>query len=166
MARLAIVPAGVDVRGLAGGFTRHLKAANRSPKTIEVYLAGASGFADFLLEHGIPRDAAAIRREHVEHYVASVAERASAASVRFRALQQFWKWAVDAGEVAESPMARMVALIVPATPPPVLTDAQLAAILKSMAGRSIEERRETARQQRTSARGRPRGGWDSAIACR
>jgi hypothetical protein len=55
-----------DVEVMAASFARHLRAANRSPKTIRTYAEAVDGLGRFLTERGMPRQVSAIRREHVE----------------------------------------------------------------------------------------------------
>ena len=81
----------------------------------------------------------AITREHVEAFVAAELERVSPTSVhiRYRALQQFFRWAVADGEIAVSPMVNMHPPIVPEQPVPVIADDQLAALLKACSGTAV-----------------------------
>ncbi len=123
-----------------------LRAANKAPKTIDVYLGAVAQLHTFLVEHELPVDVRTITRRHVEKHLADVLEHRSpaTASVRFRALQQFWKWALDEDLVTESPMARMKAPLVPEKPVPVLTDEDVNALLKACSGSGFEQRRDTA----------------------
>ncbi len=139
-------PSPGDVRTLAAFWGRSLRAANRSPKTIRTYLDSARQLADFLDEHGMPTEVASIHREHVEAFVAQLcATRApSTASVRYRALQQFFKHLLDEGEITTNPMARMKAPLVPETPVPVVTEEEIRQLLAVCEGKGFEERRDTA----------------------
>ncbi|HEX7399745.1 MAG TPA: phage integrase N-terminal SAM-like domain-containing protein, partial [Candidatus Limnocylindrales bacterium] len=84
----------------AASFVRHLRASNLAPRTIRTYLEGVQRLADFLTAQGMPTDIAAIRREHVESWIADLLEKGkpSSAANRFRSVQQLFKWAVDEGE--------------------------------------------------------------------
>jgi site-specific recombinase XerD len=75
--------------------------------------------------------------------------------VRFRAVQQFFRWAVEEGEIEQSPMARMHPPIIPEEPPPVLGEDALRKLLVSMSGKSFAERRDMAISSRSSDRHRP-----------
>jgi site-specific recombinase XerC len=57
----------------------------------------------------MPIDGSAIRREHVEAWIGELLERwrPATASNRYRGLQAFMRWAVEEGEIRESPMAKM-----------------------------------------------------------
>lgn len=57
----------------------------------------------------MPLAVAKIKREHIEGFVSELLEhrKPATAANRFRGLQQFFKWAIDEGEIKESPMAKM-----------------------------------------------------------
>ncbi len=135
-----------DIDSLAGSFRLSLEATNRSPRTIKTYLEALGLFVRFLRERGMPTTAASITREHVEHFMAGELERTSptSASIRYRALQQFFKWAEGEGEVSSSPMIRMTPPHIPEDPPPVLRPEQLAALVKACEGTGFAERRDMA----------------------
>jgi len=134
-----------ELAGLARSFTRHLRAANRSPRTVTTYLEAVDQLCAFLVERGMPTTAEREHREHVEAFVVAlqVAGRAPATvSNRFRALQQFFKYLVDEGEARESPMARMTPPQVPEQPVHVLTEDELRALLATCKGRAFEHLRD------------------------
>jgi hypothetical protein len=62
----------------------HLKAANLSPRTVRGYTDDGALFATFLAGKGMPTAVAAIKREHVEAFIAAELERRSAAGRRGR----------------------------------------------------------------------------------
>jgi site-specific recombinase XerD len=70
----------------------------------------------------MPTGARSVKREHVESYFARRRHQVkpTSLSVEFRALQQFWKWAVEEDEVDRSPMERMQPPRVPEAPVPVI----------------------------------------------
>jgi integrase len=68
----------------------------------------------------------------------------STASNRFRALQQFFNFAEEEGEVAASPMARMKKPNVPDAPVAVVTTAEAKALLGACAGTDFDARRDHA----------------------
>jgi site-specific recombinase XerD len=145
-ARTGIARSIGDVEVLAVSFQRHLRAANLSPKTIRTYSEATDALQRFLIAAGMPTDAASIRREHVEAFIEHLLERwkPATASARYRALQQFFKYLVDEGEITESPMARMRPPKIPETPPPVLTDDDLHALLEACEGQAFDDRRDPA----------------------
>jgi site-specific recombinase XerD len=128
-------------------YRRHLRAENKSPATIATYLNALQRFAAFLAARGMPTAIDGVRREHIEAFLVDLDERgAAAASVNlyYRSLQPFWKWALDEGEIRESPMTRMKPPAIPETPPPVLREEELAALLRACEGTRFEDRRDTA----------------------
>ncbi|MGH2627407.1 MAG: tyrosine-type recombinase/integrase [Anaerolineales bacterium] len=58
-----------EIGSLAKSFERYLRAANRSPRTVEAYLEAVEQLGRFLAGRGMPTDAARMRREHVEAYL-------------------------------------------------------------------------------------------------
>jgi integrase len=94
----------------------------------------------------MPTQASKITREHVELFLVDLSERRSAATVatRYRGLQQLFKFLEDEGEITVSPMRKMRPPTVPDTPTPILGDAELKRLLKTVDGRTFEERRDCA----------------------
>ena len=143
----AISPSGLDLGALRASFQLHLRAENKSPKTLETYTEALDQMIAFLERTGMPRHAGSIRREHVEAFLVSLQEGGrSPATVnnRYRSLAAFFRWLADEGEEGESPMARMRPPKVPEQPVPVLREDQLVALMASCAGRDFESRRDRA----------------------
>jgi site-specific recombinase XerD len=138
---------GITIDAAIASYQRHLRAANRSPATIETYLAALNAFNRWLKEQGMPTAVPAIRREHLEAYLVSLQEQGrkpATVSLAYRSLQPFFKWAVAEDELRSSPMERMTPPIVPEEPPAVLREEQLVALLKVCEGSDFESRRDTA----------------------
>jgi site-specific recombinase XerD len=135
-----------DYAALRDSWQRSLVAENKAPRTIATYMSAADELGSFLADHAMPTVLANIRREHVETWLGDLLSRhkAATASVRFRAVQQFFRWAVEEGEIEQSPMARMHPPIIPEEPPPVLAEDALRKLLVSMSGKSFADRRDTA----------------------
>src|SRR5690606_32137749 len=87
----------------------------------------------FLRDQGMPTSPAAITREHVEAFITDLLARwkPTTAHNRYRALNTFFRWLADEGEIRESPMARMKPPRLPEEPPPVLREAELRALLEA-----------------------------------
>lgn len=145
-----VIPATVavgEIEGLIRPFERALRVANKSPRTIGTYTDTVRQFATYLAGVGMPTEVASISREHVESYVEWLLGRNSpaTASLRYRSLQQFFKWAVGEGEIRVSPMVNMTPPAVPEEPVPVLSEAELKAMLATCSGRrSFEDVRDNA----------------------
>ena len=94
----------------------------------------------------MPTEVTSITREHVEAFMEHLLETRSpaTASNRYRALKRFFGFLVEEGELTSSPMERMKPPMVPEVPPPVLTEDQLKALLKACAGKTFEDKRDTA----------------------
>jgi site-specific recombinase XerD len=136
-----------DIGSNIASFTRHLRAANLAPNTIDTYTGSARQLAEWLQVQGMPTDVAHIKREHIESFIADLLTRAKAATAanRYRGCQSFFNWLVDEGEVGESPMAKMKPPRVPENPPDVLRDADLRALLATCEkGANFEDRRDHA----------------------
>jgi site-specific recombinase XerD len=132
--------------GLIDSFERSLRARNRSSKTIRSYIDAAQRFAAFGARHGFPDELTEIRRSHVEEFITDQLQRwsSSTAASRYRYLQQFFKYALDEGEIDSSPMANMSPPRVSEQLPAVLSETQLSALLAACKGPAIEDRRDLA----------------------
>jgi site-specific recombinase XerD len=120
-----------DVVTLVASWRRSLAARRSSPRTIATYTTAAEQLATFLAAAGMPTQVGNIRREHVEAWITDLLARRAATTAhnRFRGAQAFFGWALEEGEIRESPMARMKPPRLPEAPPPVLREPELRAIL-------------------------------------
>src|SRR5918997_2028613 len=127
---------------LLRSFARSLRARNRSPKTVSSYLEAAR----LLSEHAHDRGLLVLTRSDIEEFLADQLERhrPTTAAVRFRSLQQFYRWAVAEELIDTTPMAGLSPQTIPEQPVPVLDEAQLARLLGCMSSRSFDDRRDTA----------------------
>lgn len=123
-----------------------MRAANKSPRTIRSYGDTARQLAEFLVDKGMPVEVEKLTREHVEFYIEDQIERwrPATAAVKYRSLQQFFKWCVEEGEIVASPMAKMRPPHVPEQPVPVVPDDDLRKLLKVAEGKTFDERRDHA----------------------
>ncbi|MBA2556321.1 MAG: tyrosine-type recombinase/integrase [Chloroflexi bacterium] len=130
---------------LRDSFSLHLDAT-RAPATRRVYLSALDGLIGHLEAHGMPTAARAVKREHVESYLADRRDKIKPASlsIAFRALQQFWKWALEEEEIDRSPMERIRPPRVPDAPVPVVDVADFRRLLKTAEGRDYASRRDAA----------------------
>ncbi len=146
-ARAAHSSAPGDLRTRAASFRRSLVASNLSPLTVKTYAEGVGLLAAFLAERGMPTDVGSVTREHVEAFITDQLERwrPATAANRYRAVQRFFAWLVEEGELRASPMARMRPPKVVDQPPPVLREEELRAILGRIErGRDFADRRDAA----------------------
>jgi site-specific recombinase XerD len=136
----------MDPVDLLPSFELSLRARNKAPRTITSYAEAVRMLNRFLARQRMPVDAEQIERKHVEAFIADQIEQhsASTASVRYKSLQQFFRWAEDEDEVDRSPMAKMGPPDVVTQPVPVLTDDTVVALLRSCDGRDFTSRRDNA----------------------
>ena len=131
---------------LIPSWTRSLRAANKSPNTVEVYSGAARQLVDYLRAHGMPTQAANVTREHIEAFLEDLLTRRKPATAnnRYRALSQLFKYLEEEGEIAANPMVRMKPPKVPEVPVPVVSEDDLRRLLKAAEGKEFEDRRDTA----------------------
>jgi site-specific recombinase XerD len=136
----------ITIDTLAPSFVRHLRAENKSPRTIQAYLLAVDGLSRFVADRGMPSEVTAIRREHVESFVEDCLERFAAATAnqRYRSLQQFFRWAVSEGETTTNPMSKMKPPTVPESPVPVVSDEDIRRLLGDCKDNTFEDRRDEA----------------------
>jgi site-specific recombinase XerD len=95
----------------------------------------------------MPTRTRAVRREHVEAWLAARRSevRPATARIEFAALRQLFKWLIEEEEEIErSPMAKLKAPVVPADPTPVISPEQFRALLRAVDGRDFTARRNAA----------------------
>jgi site-specific recombinase XerD len=129
-------------KALLRSFSRSLRNANRSPRTIQSYTESAALLAAF--RRGVDFDA--MTRDDLEAFMGDYLARhkATSAAVRFRALRRFYNWMVAEEIIDVSPMAKMSQPQVVEQPVPILTLDELAALLRVTAGKGFEDRRDHA----------------------
>ena len=127
-------------------FIRSLRAQNLSDRTVQTYSESVRQFASYVDKMGMPITPEAITREHVEAFVTDLLAKwkPATANNRYRGLQAYFRWLVEEGEIKESPMARMKPPRVPEQPPEVLSEDDIACLLRACGGRSLEDRRDMA----------------------
>lgn len=127
------------INPLIRGWQRSLRARNLSVRTIETYTESVTQLADWL-------DGDDPTRDTITAFITHLIETRSAAtaSVRYRALQQFFNWLTDEEEIDSNPMAKMRPPMVPEQPVQVLTDGQITALFATCAGREFRDRRDIA----------------------
>lgn len=134
------------IRELLPSWRISLMARNLSPNTLATYLSAVEMLELHLTERGMPTLVASIRREHVESFLATMTETYKPASVRNRytGVRQFFGWLLEEGEITETPVKNIPPPMIPENPPPILSDAQIRALLKVCKGSEVEDRRDLA----------------------
>lgn len=122
-----------DIRILLESYRRSLRAENKSERTIRTYCDEAlPSFVSYLASHHLPMHVGEIKRGHVEGFIADLLAKWKPATAhnRYRTLHGFFKWMVTEGELDISPMVNMKPPALPENPPEVLTESQLAKLLR------------------------------------
>jgi site-specific recombinase XerD len=135
-----------DIRLLGESFLTALEAQAKSPKTVKTYGEAVTQLTDFLIAQGMPTAVANINREHLEAFVASLLRRSkvSTANNRYRALQQFFKFLLEEGEISSTPFARMKAPKVPEEPVPHVELDDLKKLIKTCGPKTLDNLRDEA----------------------
>jgi site-specific recombinase XerD len=130
---------------LVRSFERHLRALNRSERTIATYLISLRQADAFLRAHGTTLEAAT--RADLEAFMADVLARGrapSTAATYHKVLKLLYAWLVEEQEIPTDPMARLRPPIVPDKPVPIVPTDALKRLFAVCAGGSFEARRDTA----------------------
>jgi site-specific recombinase XerD len=133
-----------SVADLARSFDRHLRAENKSPRTIETYLDAVLQLAEYLRDHDTGLTEAT--RGDIEGFLASILARwkPATASNRYRALRIFYAWLEDEGEIEANPMTKMKPPAVPEQPVAIVPEDALRLLMAGCAGKGFEDRRDLA----------------------
>jgi site-specific recombinase XerD len=134
------------VAPLADSWTLHLRALNRSPRTIKNYRWSLEHFCNWCEANGRPLDPRLQKPADVTAWIADQldSDRPNSALTRYRCLQQWFRWLVEEEEIDASPMQRTRPPAVAEVPPPVLSDAAVLALLNDAKGTYWMDRRDTA----------------------
>lgn len=135
-----------DLTDLVGDLQRKLVAENKTPRTVELYGDSAWRLIRFLQEQGMSTLAKDVGRQELEAFVSDQLARfkPSTASLRYRAIAQFFKWMAEEGEIDDNPFLRMKPPTVPESPVPVISEDELRKLLAVCDGTGYEERRDNA----------------------
>lgn len=136
-----------DIKSLEKSWRRHLRAQNRTDETVSTYVAALERLTTFLENEGESLEIGDIKKRHVESFIGHLFEQGrkpAGVANRFRSLQQFFRWAVEEGEIEKSPMNGMKVPTIPETPPEVLTDKEIKKLLAACNGKNFFDRRDYA----------------------
>ena len=136
---------GLSIDTMADSFALSLRSEQRSENTVYSYLLSVRLFAELLKEHDRPLTIDATR-DDIRAFIIDQTKRnsASTALVRYKGLQAFFKFCVVERELELSPMTGMKAPTVKRGDPPIVSDDVLTKLLKTRAGTTLTDRRDTA----------------------
>lgn len=135
-----------ELADLAASFRRHLRAEGRTERTCTLYLQSVRFFGDWLAAQGRTRTLDQLTHDAVRDWLADLSDRVAPGTVltRWRGLRRFTGWLHAEGEIDTQPMIGIGKPEAPEAPVPVFSDEQLAALIKSCAGKGFAERRDEA----------------------
>jgi integrase/recombinase XerC len=129
----------MDRRAASGSllrsFERHLRAQNRSERTVGNYLENARRVEVFLEGRGKRLEQAT--QADLEDFLGDILRRRSAntAATRYKVMRVLYRW-LEVEEELPNPMARMKPPIIPEQPVPIVPDDGLRRLLAACAGRA------------------------------
>lgn len=127
-------------------FARELRAENKSPNTIRVYVRTLARFAKWAATQDL-KNVTDISRVHLSEYLNELHDRdlsPSTVSQRQSILRSWATWLEDSEFVDRSPAAKLRRVTVPEQPVAVPSTADVQALLKTCKGRGFENRRDNA----------------------
>lgn len=134
------------LRDLGSSFARYLRAERKSPATVRLYGQSVEFYSRWLEERGKPATIDHLTRREIVDWLADLNETREGSTVRtrYRGLYRFCGWLVAEDEMPTHPMNGVDLPKVKDRPVPVLSDLELARLLKTCAGKELADRRDAA----------------------
>lgn len=134
------------LQDLERSFLRHLRAEGLSPNTLRLYGQSVTFFSRWLETEGRTATLEELNRPAIREWLAVLNERQEPGTVktRYRGLFRFCGWLVDEQELIENPMRTLSPPTLKAKPVPVISDEELAALMKACSGKEFNDRRDEA----------------------
>jgi len=131
---------------LFASFELDLQASGRSSHTVDTYRHAVLGFSRWLVDQGLEPVDDELTRDRIRNWLAHLRDTRSqnTLATRHAGLSRFTKWRHAEGLADDDPMAGMPVPEWYEPPVPVLTDDQLAALVKTCTGRDFQSRRDEA----------------------
>jgi site-specific recombinase XerD len=125
----------VRLEDLLASFRRHLRAASKAPRTIELYSQSVRYFSQWLVAQDRPATLDELSRHAISAWLAELAEACEPSTVatRLRGMRRFCRWLVSEGELDKAPTDGIEIATAPDKPVPILTDEEITALLKTCA---------------------------------
>jgi site-specific recombinase XerD len=132
---------------LAASWIRDLRAADRSPKTIKQYMLAVNQFRDWLLAHDRPATAESMTKRAIASWLGDLADMGrepATLQIRFKGLHRFVRWLLAEEELDRDPMAGLQSATVKPKPVPIISDEDVAKLLRTCEGKEYAHRRDQA----------------------
>src|SRR3954470_14074363 len=125
----------IRLEDLLASFRRHLRGAAEAPRTIELYSQSVRYFSRWLIDRGREPVLDELTRHAISAWLAELAETCEPSTVgtRLRGMRPFCRWPVTEGELEKAPTDGIEIPSPPDKPVPILTDDEIAALLKACA---------------------------------
>lgn len=135
-----------DLISLGESFARDLRASQKAERTIVIYLQSIRFYADWLQQQGKPATLDELTKPNLTKWLAdlSAVNRQSTVLTRYRGIRRFIRWLLAEGEIATNPLENVEPPRPPEEPVPLLTESDLAALLKAASGPGFTGRRNEA----------------------
>src|SRR3954447_21866834 len=117
----------VPLDDLLASFRRHLRAAAKAPRTIELYSQSVRYFSRWLIDRGREPVLGELTRHAISAWLAELAETAEPSTVgtRLRGMRRFCRWLVTEGELEVAPTEGIEIATSPDKPVPILSDDEI-----------------------------------------
>ncbi|MFN8050510.1 MAG: tyrosine-type recombinase/integrase [Acidimicrobiales bacterium] len=127
-------------------FLDHQRARRRSDRTRELYRQTIVRLGKWLAAEGKPTTVGSVTKREINAFLIHLQSEVGPGTValHFRNLRAFFNWLAAEEEIDASPLARMLAPVVPDVPPPILGAEELEALFAACKGRGVDERRDLA----------------------
>jgi site-specific recombinase XerD len=134
------------LQDLQRSFLRHLQAETLSPNTLRLYGQAVRFFSRWIESEGRTATLDELNRAAIREWLAVLSEthEPGTVKIRYRGLYRFCVWLVDEDEFPSNPMAKMSPPTLTMKPVPIISDDDLAALLKACAGKEFNDRRDEA----------------------
>jgi site-specific recombinase XerD len=127
-------------------FRRDLRAADRSPRTLKLYGEVIDRFAAWLVARDRPAELGQLTKAAIGAYLSERLDvvTAATAAMDYRALKRFCRWLVAEEYLPADPMTGLEKPKPKEKPVPVLSDDEIARLLRACDGTTFEDRRDQA----------------------
>jgi site-specific recombinase XerD len=134
------------LQDLQRSFLRHLRAEGRSSATLRLYGQAVTFFSRWLESEDRTATLDELTRPAIREWLAVLSDthEPGTVKVRYRGLHRFCSWLVEEQELPGNPMSTLSPPTLKMKPVPVITDEELAALLKACNGKEFNDRRDEA----------------------